>query len=126
MPWPDLGVVCCLSGVPGEVRERSFWLKEVSLSLTCSNIIIIIIIIIGIIIVIIIMETLTSASKWQKLDTGSAPDPSSILSSAGASLRGVLGTLNGLGLTELLFRDLVICCEEFIFLAYEDIWDDTL
>ena len=36
MPWPDLGVVCCLSGVPGEVRERSFWLKEVSLSLTCS------------------------------------------------------------------------------------------
>ena len=53
MPWPDLGVVCCLSGVPGEVRERSFWLKEVSLSLTCSNIIIIIII--GIIIVIIII-----------------------------------------------------------------------
>ena len=37
MPWPDLGVVCCLSGVPGEVRERSFWLKEVSLSLTCSG-----------------------------------------------------------------------------------------
>ena len=37
MPWPDLGVVCCLSGVPGEVRERSFWLKEVSLSLTCNG-----------------------------------------------------------------------------------------
>ena len=52
MPWPDLGVVCCLSGVPGEVRERSFWLKEVSLSLTCSNIIIIISIIIVIIIII--------------------------------------------------------------------------
>ena len=53
MPWPDLGVVCCLSGVPGEVRERSFWLKEVSLSLTCRNIIIIIISIIIVIIIII-------------------------------------------------------------------------
>ena len=52
MPWPDLGVVCCLSGVPGEVRERSFWLKEVSLSLTCNIIIIIISIIIVIIIII--------------------------------------------------------------------------
>ena len=62
MPWPDLGVVCCLSGVPGEVRERSFWLKEVSLSLTCNGNYYYYFIIGIIIVIIIIISSLLSRS----------------------------------------------------------------